>query len=407
MKCSSLFFVVLSAQLGACSMLPGKLAAGSPPAQTPAASAPAPAASAPTPAAPGQAPAPSSKPASAAASVDRSKLPAALADKIDRLTADNANHRASYYRTLNEAADLFAKNWDAYQARLAVVSPVVEKAAKLRAANKLADARATIESVITPVTRDPSSGRIKLARQTVEPIDAELPAVYELIAIARAQNDMLRVVEAGADLYLRRKVEPARDRELTIWLAATQYDLVHGLGVLGGKDVDDLTKILRDTHAAKQAGAEAVTNYLGAIEDLGFKRVLSDFEVKLAPDAWVMMTWRDRTSSAKVQNNKLTSSKKLTWQIPYDCVVTNRIESINPVTGFVRYVEKCKYRTESRLVTVDATLAGALPTWASSTGDKIIARSKRGGPNWVLEQLAVPDLRFLESVTVYPFTSPY
>ncbi|NVB80756.1 MAG: hypothetical protein HOV81_20335 [Kofleriaceae bacterium] len=395
MKRSCLLFAVLTTQLGACSLVSGKFSSGSTPA--------------PTSTAPAETSTPSSKPASAAASIDRSKLPAALADKIDRLTSDptSANQRATYYRILDESADLFAKNWDAYQARLAVVSPVVEKAAKLRAANKLAEARALIETVITPVTRDPSSGRIKLARQTVEPIDAELPAVYELIAIARAQNDMLRVVEASADIYLRRKVEPARDRELTIWLAATQYDLIQGLGVLGGKDVDDLAKILGDAHSAKQAGAEAVMNYLGAIEDLGLKRVLSDFEAKLAPETWVMMTWRDRTSSAKVQNNKLTSSKKLTWQIPYDCVVTNRIESINPVTGFVRYVEKCKYRTESRLVTIEATLAGALPAWASSKGDKIIARSKHGGPNWVLDQFAVPDLRFVDDVTVYPFRSPY
>ncbi|MGN6110267.1 MAG: hypothetical protein ACTHU0_34505 [Kofleriaceae bacterium] len=406
MKRSCLFFVVLTTQLGACSMLSGRLSSGSPSSGSPSSGSP----PAPTSAASAQAPTPSSsKPTSAAASIDRSKLPAALVDKIDRLTSDptSANQRANYYRTLNESADLFAKNWDAYQARLALVSPAVEKAAKLRAANKLADARATLETVITPVTRDPSSGRIKLARQTVEPIDAELPAVWELIAIARAQNDMLRVVEAAADLYLRRKVEPARDRELTIWLAATHYDYIHNFGVLGGKDVDELTKIFRDTHAAKQAGAEAVANYLGTIEDLGFKRVLSDSEAKLAPDAWVMMTWRDRTSTAKVQNNKLTSSKKLTWQIPYNCVVTNRVDSINPVTGQVRYVEQCKYRTESRLVTIEATLAGALPSWASSTGDKIIARSKHAGPSWVLDQFAVPDLRFLEGVTVYPFDSPF
>jgi hypothetical protein len=325
-------------------------------------------------------------------------VPRVIADEIERQESDPSNRqvRANKYRLLAASAEKFTPKWAAFEARREQVADAVARAAKLRADHQLAEARACLEAVITPVVRD-ASGAIQLQRTPVEPIDAELPAVRQLAELAREQGDMHRVVEVAADLYVRRELQPSRDHELAIWLAL-DTQVVEFLQAQAGPFTPDqlpeIVRLYRDASAARSAGATSATTYRNRLGEVGIRAVGFASTEKIAPGSWVLMDVPMHKRGTKLEGNAVAYDDVTEWEQPYDCVETSRIESIDPRTGKIHYRQQCKSKTMRHVVTLRASLGRPVPEWSSDAPWTVLGRVKASGPSWVIDDLSLPDLRF-------------
>ena len=346
-------------------------------------------------------------PATAKAPIDRSKLPAKLAELLDALEGDPSSEHVlrNKYDKLNAATDAFAARWKAYRARKTEIDAVLAKLAPLEQAKSWAKARDLLESAIAPPVRN-DKGKIVLDRTVLEPVDAELPAVHALIRVAAAQQDYHRLAEASADLYIRREVGEDREQELLVWLAAAEYDIVRGLAQVDKPYVEPL---LEQAFHAGQSGGDMTLRFMASLRDFGLVRGRIETGGAYGDGDWGLLAF-GRLDRAKVDDTSIAWSRKTTWEVPYDCVTTGTIDAINPVTGQVTYEQRCKFRRESQTVVLHAGLARPLPAWHNEMGmatPYLVARIDRQGPSWKLSRVTMPDLRFLDGITVYPWRSPF
>jgi len=88
------------------------------------------------------------------------------------------------------------------------------------------------------------------------------------------------------------------------------------------------------------------------------------------------------------------------------CRATNKVSRVDPQTGQVMYDLECtgERRVPAQNISLTATLAEEPPSWALTLGGKpkerlfrgvqIIGKVKRQGPNWVLTDAHIVDIRY-------------
>lgn len=387
--------------LAACSLtskVPGLNQAAAPPA-APAEGAPA------TPEATTEEPAPAPAPAPANETEHSDGLPPKLVALVrEAYSADpdrpgnEIGPRNSYFDDFRPSVTEFQAAWTAYQKRVGEVNAAVAKAAELERAGKLADARAALDAVITPVTID-AAGKIDArARTPLDTRDAELPAIDAWVKVAFAQGDRKAVVEAGRHYWPRRKGRD-EETELFFWLAAKHDDALGrlvsqnnpGLRHEIWKIWDEAAKV-RGASPFDTEGERAAGMYFASLQQFGLGWTTVDVEEGKRGD-WIMV----RVEPATVADKKVTHSSTQDWRVPKRCWETEKVSWWDG-NGRPVYEQACEYTYHSRPIKLDAKLVEAAPAWARDREVVlVVGKIDATGPSWKLSEAFVPDLRFSET----------
>jgi hypothetical protein len=295
-----------------------------------------------------------------------------------RNTAVQRNHLYDLYRSM---VDKFEAAWKPFVERKAIVDKAVADADALVAAGKIADARAALEAVVTPVVRD-AYGRVpKLKdRAFIDPRDAELPAAAALFKIARTQRDWNAAVAARVVITTLHRIDQDQAAERLLWIAA-DHTTPH------------LSASTDATKAWDKAAQDAVDggDKLATSLDLGAAHVMISTETKLKKGEYVVMPY---ISHAKLTDKELSYSEVLQWRTPTECHKSNRVSWIDD-NGTFHYDDDCTYKYDSKKVTLNAQLREPAPEWAAkSYGYTVIGKLVSPGPNWKLTEAIVLDLRY-------------
>ncbi len=298
----------------------------------------------------------------------------------------------------------FTAAWTKYDARRAEVTKALEAAAALEADKKLDEAIAALKAVITIVPAD-AKGALPEQRAFLEARDAEVPAILAWAKLAAAKKDVYAVPEIAAALYTRRKVTGDPEAEKLLWVIKAQASDVATMTV-NRNDADEVRvgKLLYGVRDSERAGQELAWGYyFAADKQLGLKRARYEDSSHGKKGEWVIIDVP--LSKLAGVNYKYSETNKYT--VPINCVLTNRITGIDPVTGSVRYAEKCDFKEVTEKFEIKAALAAAPPAWAKPSADNadddpgigakvtLIALVEHGGPKWVLTKAQVADFRFL------------
>ncbi len=310
----------------------------------------------------------------------------------------DADNGAGLLETFGATAKAFDAAWDAYGARRAEVQKAVNGAASLATAGKTDAAVAMLKTVITAVPRD-EAGKLPTKRAVLEPRDAELDAVLAWARLAASSHDVYAIADLCAALYVRRKVSDDKLTEELLWFGDADGDQLKFM-TSDDDDADEkrVRQAMSDALDLPQAGpALAMGFFRGAAAGLGVRHGAYEDISKGKQGEWVIF---DLAPDA-IDDKKIAFSESVSWSEPYDCRVTDKIDSIDPVSGKVTYVEQCKYREIKKHYELTASLAVAPAAWMKAKGTTVavLGRVDRVGPKWTLSKAAVLDLRFLYSAT--------
>lgn len=306
--------------------------------------------------------------------------------------------REYYYKAFRPVLATWPAVWKAYGARKQVVDAAVAHAAELAKAGDRAGARAALQAVITTIAPD-DRGRIDpKKRASLEPRDAEVPAIDAYVQLLVADHDYKAAIEAGALYWTRRKAKD-ETTEMWYWLAAgADTPLGKLVSDSGGGIAAEIDKVY--DAAAHARGANPYAPEGAMLADQADKRLFHeglmwtvvDVEKGKAGD-YVMI----QLSPTKVGGKSIDYAGTEQWREPKDCHKTNRIETWDG-NGDPIYAEECDYDYFDRKITLHADLAEPLPDWAKGRDTiSIIGRIVKPGPAWKISGAVVPDLRYRET----------
>lgn len=306
--------------------------------------------------------------------------------------------RNNYFDVFRAPAKAFEEAWIVFEKRKTEVTAAVTNADGLEKAGKLAEARAALEAVITPVTTD-AEGKIDArARKTLDPRDAELPAIAAWIRVVAAMGDKQALVEAGRNLYIRRKPRD-RDTELWFWLSAADDKAMSFLVSQNTPGIQqDVYKVyteaanVRGAYPFDTEGQRLAGNHFAGLSQYGLSWTTVDVEKGKKGD-WVMI----RVEPVTLGDRDVTHSSTQQWRVPKSCRETSKVSywdgNGNPV-----YETACQYDYFERPITLKASLKGAPPAWAKGREMLLVVGKITGaGPAWKLTDAFIPDLRFSET----------
>lgn len=306
--------------------------------------------------------------------------------------------RNSYYDTFRPSVKEFQAAWTAYQKRVGEVNAAVAKAAELEKAGKLADARAALEAVITPVSVDAAGKIDPRARTPLDARDAELPAIDAWVRVAFAQGDRKAVVEAGRH-YLPRRKGRDEETELFFWLAAKHDDALGRLTSQSNpglrneiwKSWDEAAKV-RGASPFDTEGQRAAGMYFSSLQQFGLGWTTVDVEEGKRGD-WIMV----RVEPVTVADKKVTHTSTQDWRVPKRCWETDKVSWWDG-NGKPVYEQACEYTYHSRPIKLDAKLVEAAPAWSRDREMVlVVGKIESAGPTWKLSDAFIPDLRFSET----------
>jgi hypothetical protein len=308
------------------------------------------------------------------------------------------NTRNNYYDSLRSAGASFDAAWSAYEQRAAIVKPAIAKAVELEKAGKLAEARRALEEVITPTVVDANGKIDPRGRKTLDPRDAELPAIEAWVRMCVALEDYKSVVEAGRHYVQRRK---ARDKETELWFwiaAANDKELGFLVSQSGTGIRHEVWKIYDEAAKVRGAppfdteGQRTAGMYFNSLSQFGLPWTTVDVE-KGKAGAWVMI----RVEPVEIGARQIKHSSTQQWRVPKSCRDSAKVSwwdgNGNPV-----YEQVCDYNYYSRPITLSAKLVETAPAW--TTGREmllVVGKITAAGPAWKLTDAFVPDLRFAET----------
>jgi hypothetical protein len=283
------------------------------------------------------------------------------------------------------AAQKFDASLTAYKARRDEVSTAVEKAKS----QPPAEAMKTLLSVITPNQVD-AEGRIDVHRAFLEPRDAEIDAILAYGKLAATAKDYAAVGNLSAMLYAHRRVSSDECAERLLWFARENRKDLEGLG--GGTATDAIADVVRRADGEVRTLQSLGRGMRKAILSLGVHDVLLYDSKSAKKGDLIVFQIEPKSIAAKAA----TVSEHNTFQVPYNCVETNKVAAFNPYDGRIIWEQKCDFRDERVNLDVKISLAAPAPGWAKA-GDRLwfLGRVEKAGPKWVIKDAAVLDWRFV------------
>ena len=293
----------------------------------------------------------------------------------------------------------FEAAWQAYQARLASVTPEVEAARRQADAGELAAAVARLRALITPLPRAAGAlerGAIIAARASVTPADAEVPAIVALVDVAARAKEYAVLVELAPELYGRRRVGADREAERLIWFGYRNGKSLYDLGVGAVPESAEKIRAILEQAAKAVEGPALAAGLVASLPDRGLARGFDSYDnTSVAPGTWVLDTVM--LDGTKFDDRGLHYHYKKTVAIPHSCAPGSKIIGVDPVTGDYRFEVVCQYTQRPVELWIDAALLADPPAWRDEeVAVTVVGRVTRQGPRWELADARIVDLRGLD-----------
>jgi hypothetical protein len=278
--------------------------------------------------------------------------------------------------------------------RRAEVQKAVDAAAALEKAGKLDDALAAVSGVITKVARD-DQGQLPTKRDVVEVRDAEMPAILAWAHLAEVKKDVTAAPDIAAAMFVRRKLADDKLTEELLWFGNVDGDQLKFMS--GDADDKDEVRVRQAIGDAGNLGGEGRKLAWGYYKSLdvhfGVVRSAAEDTKKAGKGQTVLMDLAPDTLDAKGMAFDQTEK----WKEPVECHLTDKLDSIDPITGKLSYKQACTYKTVTRHTVLKGTLAVPTPPWAKAKQTMtLVAHVDTGGPNWKLSAIQVLDFRFIK-----------
>jgi hypothetical protein len=311
-----------------------------------------------------------------------------------------ANNQAPLLAEYRACGATFGERWQAFSDRRAIAQAAVTKAVELAAAGQHAEAVAALQAVVTPVDApavDHLGRMAPLKRDLLEVRDAELPAVIALAVLAVEQRMMHLLPDLRVAFLARRRVSSAEPAERIQWLAnhcgahvRKSQGRFYGFGAGQKPEAHQaVEKVLGACGDAMDDGAKLAKGFFQTLPEHGVTFVELGSKAAVPAGQWVIL----EVAPTKVTNKKLSYKKKDQWTEGYDCVPSDTIVGIHPVTGRFVYALRCKTRVKQEVITLTAALVEAA-TIAKAPGGGfapvwLLGKLKAAGPKWALTEASV------------------
>jgi hypothetical protein len=306
--------------------------------------------------------------------------------------ADNAK---GLLDTFGGTASAFDARWKALTSRRAEVQKAVDSAAALEKAGKLDDAIAAVTAVVTKVARDPE-GQLPRKRDVIEVRDAEIPAILAWARLAEAKKDITAAPDIAAALFVRRKLSDDKLTEELLWFGDAVGDQLKFMsGDADDKDEVRVREAINDAPNLGAAGSQLAWGYYKSMDaHFGVVRSAAEDSKKANKGQTVLMDLAPDSFDAKALSFDQTEK----WKEPVECHLTDKLDSIDPVTGKISYKQACTYKDVMRHTVLKGAFAVPPPAWAKPKQTMTLAAHVDvGGPKWKLSDVRVLDFRFLKA----------
>jgi hypothetical protein len=295
----------------------------------------------------------------------------------------------------SKVAAAFDARWTAFAARKAEVDKAIAAGDALAKAGKYDDAMTAVAAVITTIARD-DAGQLPKKRDVLEVRDAELAAVFAWARYAEGKKDVSPAADIAAAMYVRRKTSDDKADEELLWFADAEAESLKFQNH-SDKDPDEarVTKAMNDVQHLPEAGHSMAWGFYKSIESrFGYVKSAAEDSSKAKKGGGVLMD----LAPTKIDDKSITLNETEEWNEPHDCVLTDKIDAIDPDTGKVTYKEQCQYKKVKRHTELRGTFAAPPPAWALHSDDAltIAAHVDAVGPKWVLSNVRVLDFRFIK-----------
>lgn len=317
----------------------------------------------------------------------------------------------------------FDARWAEVQARRNKVAVAVDRARALAKAKKYDAARAELVAVVTGASVD-DAGEVVARGDVLLAMDAELPALYELAAIARDAKDPYSLPDIAAALRPRRRLLADTASESYVWMAqraseARRNEEGNTLGSFSAGMPAAIGRALERIESARTFLAEkdGMLMAQGFFHQQGaYGLPLGDvskqssatiggyvlFELVREPGVRLDVRAKDVVYEAKIQQS-----------FAVNCHETDKIDGYDPVSKKFSYRKECDNATRRYDVTLGAALRTAPPAWSQAGGRLwVIGKVKTASvkddgktlrARWTLTEAEVVDYRFLGAMTIVDF----
>jgi hypothetical protein len=329
----------------------------------------------------------SAEPPKAAPSEAPTNLPERLVAAITKERfSDNPKAAAAYQKLFSISLDAFEAKWTAYQQRKAEVDAGLAESERLSQAGKFHEAATLLKGLITPPPLN-AKQELEMARQMIEPRDAEFPALLALAKIAVRAEMPQAFGEIANGLVVRREVGE-KEEERWLWIAYRNPRDFKNISHAQKPETVTLfrEKALNAENATFQ-GARLASGLFENMEPLGVKRVDLRDHAAAATGEWVYAGASDVKFNGKVGK----ASHRKEERIPYDCVPTDRISGIDWSTGKFTYFMNCQYKKKVTSFQLEVQLADHTGGEGMKTV-MFVGKVKKKGPAWKVAQAAAVQL---------------
>jgi len=311
--------------------------------------------------------------------------------------------------SLGQASREFDAVWEKVQAHQVEVDAALAEAKKLVAGKSFDGARQVLSHVVSETPLDDNND-VPKRTAVLAPEDAELPAILALAPIAKQLHDRKLIVDITLSLLARRKVldkDGALDKESErlVWLAAARGGAVHLVNDLNqGHAAGLMAEIDRkaDGILANEEGIAEARGFFKAWPEYGLRVAeLADPKSVKVGDYAVFPLLRTKFTKIDTPNTETLSYKSDSvrrWLA--NCTSSDRIDSVDPVTGKVGYATECEQMSKHTKVTLRAKFSVKMKSADNEkfTSFMLMGRVVKVGPDWVVDDAQFPGLAFMYDV---------
>jgi hypothetical protein len=335
-------------------------------------------------------------------------------------TLETRDRVVAKYRGYQQAFDT---RWTEVEARRKEVAAAVDKAKGLAKSKKFGEARAALEAVLTGTSVE-EDGQVPARTDILLPMDAELPALYELAGIARDSGDPFVLPDIAAALRARRRILADKPSEAYVWMAYSARQALArqegnalgsfsaGMPAVIGRALERIENTMaflfgKDGILMAQGFFHHLPSYGVALGDM-----LKQASVKIGGYA-LFEIMAEPGVKITVKADKVTYTAKIQQQFPVNCRESDKIDGYDPVSKKFSYRSECEYQDRFFDVVFEAGLRAAPPAWATN-GEHlwVLGKVKKASvkddgktlkARWSLEGAEVVDFRFLGAMTIVDF----